>query len=67
MERYAGGEVDMIDRVWIQPSGFVCPVKDAVPGAVGVPSISQSVSREREADVPDAGGTKLTATARRGK
>ena len=57
----------MIDRVWIQPSGYVCPVRDAVPCAVHVPSIAQSVALEREADVPGAGRTKLTATARGGK
>lgn len=57
----------MIDRVWIQPSGYVCPVKDAVPCAVHVPSIAQSAALERETEVAGTGGAKLTATARRGK
>jgi hypothetical protein len=57
----------MIDRVWTQPTGFVCPV---IRKATGPATPSGFVTAEQAGKSPHGskpGGRELTANATRGR
>lgn len=59
----------MIDRVWIQPSGYICPVRDTSQQAGNAAPLARVSSREahEERGATAGAGAHLMAIATPGK